>query len=208
MLALVIWFLDFLGNLRLEAGRTHLPVARSAQQIWSALLWVDEVWSSLEVPLVRCNRLARSSSLGLTAFGPMVHPAVLATGQAVVILCPLKAAKQCETQYIASKETRRQILAEQPSFLLRETWISLAQLNQSNDQLCPKFQVTLPQFLTRSTFCEKDFQIPWCHVCLGGEEAFYSVHSSRKLALASWSCSCFSKLSDGVDAPQKPQIID
>ena len=31
---------------------------------------------------------------------------------------------------------------------------------------------------------------------------------SRKLALASWSCSCFSKLSDGVDAPQKPQIID
>ena len=32
--------------------------------------------------------------------------------------------------------------------------------------------------------------------------------SSRKLALASWSCSCFSKLSDGVDAPQKPQIID
>ena len=33
-------------------------------------------------------------------------------------------------------------------------------------------------------------------------------HLSRKLALASWSCSCFSKLSDGVDAPQKPQIID
>ena len=31
---------------------------------------------------------------------------------------------------------------------------------------------------------------------------------SRKLALASWSCSCFSKLSDGVDTPQKPQIID
>ena len=27
---------------------------------------------------------------------------------------------------------------------------------------------------------------------------------SRKVALASWSCSCFSKLSDGVDAPQKP----
>ena len=34
------------------------------------------------------------------------------------------------------------------------------------------------------------------------------TNKSRKLALASWSCSCFSKLSDGVDAPQKPQIID
>ena len=39
-------------------------------------------------------------------------------------------------------------------------------------------------------------------------EATIGTISSRKLALASWSCSCFSKLSDGVDAPQKPQIID
>ena len=38
--------------------------------------------------------------------------------------------------------------------------------------------------------------------------AVLRIRISRKLALASWSCSCFSKLSDGVDAPQKPQIID
>ena len=46
-----------------------------------------------------------------------------------------------------------------------------------------------------------------CFGVIPVDECFVLLYS-RKLALASWSCSCFSKLSDGVDAPQKPQIID
>ena len=74
----------------------------------------------------------------------------------------------------------------------RPRWADLVDSSQEEvDEVAP----------LRSFLRHDSFQDTWM-------EDSHFLRLSRKLALASWSCSCFSKLSDGVDAPQKPQIID